>query len=139
MAKKLLGERQLGEKVYTAGQILTEEEFAASGLSESDVTPVGDAPAPVAAQETAVAPADGDADVDTQEKNTAQESAPNGSEPEAPATGGEGGTDVVEDAPTVETVEHTLTEQDLIDNPELVAQGHKAGDVVRVPKEEPAA
>ena len=37
--------------------------------------------------------------------------------------------------PSPELAEHTLTEEDLEANPDLVEQGFKAGDVVGIPKE----
>lgn len=144
MAKKLLGERQIGDVVYEKGQILSDEDFAKSGLSESDVQTVNtSASASAPAQETAAAPADKDAEVDaqasanTEEKKEGEQSAPSGSEAStenASAGGsGEGGASSSETAQP-ETVEHVLTEQDLADNPELAAQGHKVGDTVLVPK-----
>jgi hypothetical protein len=40
-----------------------------------------------------------------------------------------------QNSPSPELTEHTLTEEDLQANPDLVEQGFKAGDVVGVPKE----
>lgn len=136
MAKKLLGERQIGDVVYNAGQILTDEDFAKSGLQESDVRIVNEAAdAPVAAQETAAAPADKDAEVDAQassEKKEEEQSSQAGSEAAASDAGSESGASSTEGTTVDETVEHVLTEQDLIDNPALVEQGLKAGDTVRI-------
>lgn len=142
MSKKLLGERQIGEVVYTAGQIISDEDFAKSGLSESDVQNVSETAAAAPAQETVAAPADADAEVDAQaaEKKEGEQSSQAGSEADASAGGSEGGASSSEGAGTgeaeAETVEHTLTEQDLADNPDLAEKGHKVGDVVRVPKEQ---
>lgn len=141
MAKKLLGERQIGEKVYEAGTILTDEDFAASGLKDSDVVNVaGQASAP-AAQETAAAPKDADADLDAQasggnadeQKKEGEQSSSTGAD--SSAAGGEGGASSSGDTATGEepTVEHILTEQDLIDNADLAAQGLTVGSTVRLP------
>jgi len=40
-----------------------------------------------------------------------------------------------QNSPSPELAEHTLTEEDLEANPDLVEQGFKAGDVVGIPKE----
>lgn len=136
MSKKLLGERQIGDVVYTAGQIITDEEFAKSGLNASDVVNSGDAATAVAAaQETPAAPVDTDAALDTSaggsEKNEVEQSSQAGS------TSSEGGASASDAAKEGEelSIEHVLTEQDLIDNPEQTA-GLKVGDTVRVPAEE---
>lgn len=141
MSKKLLGDRHIGEKSYESGQILSDEEFAASGLVESDVQ---DVPAPAVApaeQATPAVPADADADVDAQattektdvEKQQQEQSSQVGSE----KGGSDGGASVEGDAKTDDskelTVEHILTEQDLADNPELATQNLKVGDTVRLP------
>lgn len=139
MAKKLLGERQIGDAVYTAGQIISDEVFAKSGLKESDVVTVNAAsPEAAVAQATPVAPVDKDAAIDAQastetveEKKEVEQSSQVG----ANSTGSEGGASASETASTDLSVEHVLTEQDLIDNPEAT-KGLKVGDTVRVPAEE---
>ena len=149
MAKKLLGERQIGDIVYLKDSVITNEQFAASGLAATDVADVAEGAAPVAAaQETVAAKTDTDAEVDSQaggaastddaSKQDEQQSTQTGSEAAASDAGSASGAASTEGAETVETVDHTLTEQDLIDNPELATQGYKVGDVVKVPKEDEA-
>ena len=131
MSKKLLGERQIGDVVYTAGQIISDDEFAASGLLAVDVVNVSETAAgPVVAQETVVAPADVHADLDTQTKQEGQQSSPAGSDASS-----ESGAVSTTATPSAEelTLEHVLTEQDLTDNPHLAAEGHTVGQVVRIP------
>ena len=140
MAKKLLGGRHIGDKSYEAGQIISDDEFAASGLTAADVQEVAAPAVAPQAQETVAAKTDADAEVDaqasgasTEEKKEVDQSSQAGSE----KTGSEGGDSSSEAAKTGDsqelTVEHVLTEQDLADNPELATQGLKAGDTVRVP------
>ena len=65
MSKKLLGERQIGEKVYEAGTIFSDEEAAATGLPATDFVgaSTNDVSAPT---QTVVAPTDPEAEVDAQ-------------------------------------------------------------------------
>lgn len=140
MSKKLLGERQIGETVYEAGAIFSDEEAAATGLPVTDFANVTVEAAAAPVKETAAAPEDTDADVDVQSstqteiKQGVEQSSPAGSEANASDTSGEGGASASQTAETDETVEHVLTEQDLIDNPDLTTQGFKVGDTVRIPK-----
>lgn len=136
MAKKLLGERQIGDAVYTAGQILSDEEFAKSGLTESDVATVA-APTTAAAApvETAAAPADKDAELDTSSKQTEQESTQAGGSNDAASGAGGAASAETQEGGEELTIEKVLTEQDLTDNPELTARGLAVGATVRVAAE----
>lgn len=147
MAKKLLGERQIGDKVYNSGQIISDEEFVASGLSATDVAAVQGAVAAPVDEKTPEAQTDIDAEVDAQAsgsseaKQSGEQSASGGNEAAASEHNGAGGASSDEAAKTgegvePETVEHVLTEQDLADNPEFATQGLKVGSTVRVPKEQ---
>lgn len=132
MSKKLIGDRSIGDFDFVKDQVISDEEFAASGLEASDVVEVSEeATAAPVEEATPVAPADEAAEIDAQapgEKNEQEQSAPASSD-----AGDQGGASAIEGA-TDETVEHTLTEQDFIDHPELTEEGHNVGDVVRVPK-----
>lgn len=130
MSKKLIGNRSVGDKDFEKGQVISDEEFAASGLDAADVVDTAEeAPAAPVEEATPVAEVDKDAEIDAQapgQKNEQEQSA-------SPSSEGGDQSGASADAPTGETVEHTLTEQDFIDHPELTEQGHKVGDVVRVP------
>lgn len=132
MAKKLLGDRNVGDKLYVAGSIITDEEAASVGFDASDVADVNDSAAPV--QQNGAAPAkDEHAEIDSAEKKEGEQSSSSGANEQAGGnadgsanTGSEGGASSSEAQPQ----KRKLTEQDLIDNPELAAKGLKVGDEV---------
>ena len=132
MSKKLIGDRSVGDIDFVKDQVISDEEFATSGLEASDVVETSEEVAATPVDEaTPVAPAEETAEIDAQapgEKNEQEQSAPASSD-----AGDQGGASAIEGA-TDETVEHTLTEQDFIDHPEITSEGHNVGDVVRVPK-----
>lgn len=132
MAKKLLGDRIVGDKTFTLGQVITDDEAAAMGFDAGDVADVSDNAAPV--QQGAPAKADEHAELDSAEKKEGEQSSSSGASGEqasadahgGQSTGSEGGASSSEAAPQ----KRTLTEQDLVDNPELAAKGFKVGDEV---------
>ena len=88
MSKKLLGERQVGDTIYSAGQIFTDEDAAATGLPASDFAEVkAAAPAPTSKPAPVAAP-DKDAEIDAQA--SAEKNSPEQSE-QAGSSAGEGG------------------------------------------------
>lgn len=117
MAKKLLGDRFIGDATFEKDTVLSDEAFAASGLAEADVVNVPEADA-VAAAETAApaASADKEAELDSAAGKN-----------DTSASGGSDADDT--------TIEHTLTDEDFVKNPALAEQGLKAGDKIRIPKE----
>jgi len=133
MSKKLIGARSIGDTDYIKDQVITDEEFEASGLEASDVIDTGEVATAKVEAETPAAPADADAVVDAQAPTDEQKNEQEQSAPVAEATGDQGGASA-DESTTGETVEHTLTEQDFVDHPELADAGHKVGDVVNVPK-----
>lgn len=133
MAKKLLGGRSIGDKSYDKDQIISDEEFAASGLTDADVVTV-DVPAPAPQEEQAQVHADAHADLDSAGNASAQ----GGSDADAPLVIPHTVTELnhqqgkfldVEVGTIVEVPaeNHIVTEQDLIDNPEYAAAGIAVG------------
>lgn len=43
--------------------------------------------------------------------------------------------EIKKEEPQVEMMEHTVTEEDMINNPEFVAEGMKIGDTIQIPKD----
>lgn len=111
MAKKLLGDRSIGDVEYKAGQIISDEEATANGFDTSDVKDCAEAPKE---EEVAEKTADKDAELDSEEKKT-DESAQSGTTDDG------------------KTIPHILTDEDMAANPELAEQGLKVGDEVRLP------
>lgn len=146
MSKKLVGNRSVGDLDFVAGQVISDEEFAASGLEASDVVESGEAPvvATAPAEETPAAPVDADAEIDAGASAGANEQK-NDEKPSDTVEGGDqGGASfaLASEGDETPTVEYTLTEEDIAAHPDLTEKGHKAGDLVRVPApatEAPAA
>ena len=128
MAKKLLGERIVGDVEYKAGTIMTDDEATATGLPATDFADVkeGGNGLEVGVKATPAAPKDAGAVVDAQasEKNDGEASTSGGN-----TTDGQGGAS----ADAAQTKEHVLTEQDFTEHPELTEKGLKVGDTVRIP------
>lgn len=137
MAKKLLGDRHIGDKSFSKDQIISDEDFATSGLSDADVVNVSQVAAPVADKETVDAPVDADSDLDAHATDDATkqqqgQSVSAGGASDDAAKGDTSGASTVAGEGDSKTIEHTLTEQDLIDDPKLAETGKKVGDVITV-------
>jgi hypothetical protein len=127
MAKKLLGDRTVGDVEYRGSTVMTDDEATATGLPATDFADIKSPAAAAQAKPTPEAKPDAGAMIDaaaTGKKNGTEQSASSGTD-----TGNQGGAS----ADAAQTKEHVLTEQDFTEHPELKDKGLKVGDTVRIP------